>query len=264
MGIPTDYNVAPNNDQEPCLLLRMRTDSMTMEWRVPGSAFYNNGTLRINEAIEYLPRTAGNEQATVVLRAVPARNVYWFVFDSTSHWGTGHTHCAEDYPAYDTRYLPPLAPLDTTGYELSLQYLGPGDIFVDAICFSDPQGYGFFVGDNNALPNFRRGALRDSVRVILANLGMSDARNNNLAFVELQEVMPHLGCLPSMNLMTRMIDEMTGFSDTIHTSHYGHPSGNIERLAVVDRLHPLAECARPAHCERRSCAGYPGYVRGAE
>ncbi len=240
MGIPFNYDVAPNNTENPCLLLRMRTDSITMEWRVPGSAFYRNDTLR-SGVMEYLPRTETGEQATFVLRAhivddriFPHVVHYQIVPESADNWSRngGHFDARLDFPdVYPDKFLPYDSTLGDNNYEVELEYLGPGDIFVDAICFSDPQGYGFFVGDEHALPRFRGGALRDSVHAILTNLGVTNAQNNNLAFLELQEAGPGLGCLTSMNLITRMIDEMTGLSDTIHTFNYGHPSGNMDRLA---------------------------------
>ncbi len=239
-GIAADAIHVPPNSDEPCLKMRFKYGDSVRTWTISGSAFYaNDGSMRT--AFEYLPRD-GALPAVFVLRAdtldpgtQPMRVRYFIENAVPRDWGAGTWHQNVDIPGLLHRYHPTSPVMPDPDCELEVEYLGRGDVFIDAICFSDPHAYGLFVGDDNALPNFRDRVLRTELVGQLTRLGVDSDTSNALRFIQLQETSPHQGSLSTMNLITAYIDSLSEGSDRIRTFNYGLSGpGGYEELAFAN------------------------------
>jgi hypothetical protein len=229
----------PPNSTEPVLRIRFRWGEAERIWSVPGSAF-RDASGRIRTAFEFLPRIDGHP-ATFVLRAdtLAGGGMRLAIDDADAReWGDGTWDAYTPMPWVDARrHLPAALQIDTA-CELAIEYLGRGDIFVDALCFSDPHAYAFFVGDDDALPNFRGGGLRAQMREHLRLLGVDADTTNPLRFLELQESSPPDGSLPAMNLIDALVAERAGPDARVRTYNYGHPGrgGQDERTQMNGKI----------------------------
>jgi hypothetical protein len=235
LGAAANTSALPPNDSARCITLRLLAGGIATEWAVPGSAFYApDGSPK--HAFEFLPEN-GRGKATVVLRAdttsrtkFPYSVRYRIEQESAAFWGQGMWGADRDYPRYGTRYLPNDSTMNASDYDVEIVYEGRGDVFVDAVCFSDPQGYGFFVGDDCSLPDHRGGTLRTIITKRLVNLGA--AHGGALRFLELAETGPDAGSLTSMNYVAALARKLAGSDAQLMAYHYGGPTrGGYDELA---------------------------------
>ncbi len=238
-GVSEGAMLLPRNSDEAALLLRLRFGEDVRIWTIPGSAFFD-GSGEPRHALEYLPADSTREALftlhvdTVWQGTDSARVRYAVNPSSPAEWEPGIWE--EDRGSY---YQSRRRVLDRPASELpactlELEYLGRGDIAVDALCFSDPHAYGLFIGDEHALQDFRDGKLRSRVVRRLQQIGVNTDPQNPLRFVELYESMPDDPGMATMNYIDALVDSLAGYSGKIRTFNYGNSGrgGQQVRTAV--------------------------------
>jgi hypothetical protein len=238
-GIFAETASLPPNTDDAALLLRFRFGENEKHWVVPGSAFYDaQGKPR--SVLEYFPADE-QQSAFVTLRGDTlwkgtdsVRMLYSVQSSSIDELGPGMWEENRSMPYQARRRAMNVVSSTQTHCTLEIEYSGRGDIVIDAVCFSDPHAYGFFVGDEHALQNFRGGRLRESMITRLRQLGVDDNPDNPLRFLELHETMPDDAGIASMNLIDALVDSLAGYSGRIRTFNYGHAGrgGQEVRTAV--------------------------------
>jgi hypothetical protein len=136
------------NNNNTCLHIRLHYDSTTLEWDVPSRAFVDTamGQARVGP-FEYLlgSRNTVPQPALVELHSSPIGTGYMLLRNqndwSNEGWKKSEVTTAVTPTGYDFS--------DTSHFQLAITYRGNVDLFIDAVCFSDPHGYALFVGDKN-------------------------------------------------------------------------------------------------------------------
>ena len=228
-GIAAGTMNCPPDSDTAVVRLRFRYGESEPVGEIPGSAFYLDG--RPREAFEYSPRLH-SAPMTIVLRAdtidrttFPIEVRYFTEVEELVSWGKGHWRIEDDVPDLGNRYHAKDSTQVSTDYDLELEYLGRGDIFIDAVCFSSSQAYGLFVGDSDALPNFRDGGLRTQMVHHLEQLGVTGDTAEPLRAIELLEISDGYGTSTTMNLIAALIDSMAGGPGRIQAYTFRHPYG---------------------------------------
>ena len=226
-GISQDATSAPRNSDDAALLLRFRFGEDVRSWSIPGSAFYD-GNGEVRNVLEYLPADNARDalftlRVDTVWQGTDSANVRYTINPSSvAEWEPG---IWEEYRSINYQYQRRVLDSPASDFPtctLELEYLGRGDIAVDAFCFSDPHAYGLFVGDAHALQDFRDGKLRARVVERLQQLGVNADPHNPLRFLELLETMPDEPGMASMNFIDALVDSLAGYSGRIRTFNYGH------------------------------------------
>jgi hypothetical protein len=232
----------------------------SMVWKVPACALRNSvGGAPFEYLLQHRDGTINNNpnRATITIHNDSTSTYhrrYGVLHNFKEQWGLSDT---KTYSSVRTDSCTILA---TNTLKMEITYLGIKSIYLDAICFSDPQAFDLFTADDSSV--FKRldkpRHLYDTLRERLGFLGVNSTSNNPLRYIRFHERGTSDGSLPTMNYIDKIIKELSG-DNTILTFNYAGPATGFDDLIRQNYNVVTAFYQYPSTCQLPSPCRYDYY-----